>query len=70
MREVQNRKALSYESSNIMTFPDYTKVIQLQRKSFDEVKQKLTALSVPYVLLFPLRLWTAQGSRIDSFDIS
>lgn len=60
--------ALSYQGAKVIIFPDYTKEVQVQRRSYYSVKQKLRALDLPYRLLFPARLRVILQNKTHFFD--
>ena len=40
----------------MMIFPDYTLAVQMQCRSYDQVEQKLWAINLCYMLLYPAKL--------------
>ena len=52
-----------------MIFPDYSRAVQQRQRSFKEVKQKLRAMNLQYMLLFPARLKVIYQSKTLFFDV-
>ncbi|KAJ1190331.1 hypothetical protein NDU88_007069 [Pleurodeles waltl] len=57
-----------YENCKISIYPDYTKKVQGSRKGFMEVKAKLQAMNIRYMLLCPARLKVISGGRSHFFE--
>ncbi|XP_068127183.1 uncharacterized protein [Hyperolius riggenbachi] len=57
-----------FQSSRLMIFPDYTNETQKQRRSFQQVKEKLRELQLPYSMLFPARLRVQDGDKLHFFE--
>ena len=56
LRAARQMGKMHCEGQMVMVFPDYTLHIQQQRQLFLAVKQKLRAMQISYVLLFPAKL--------------
>ncbi|KAJ1173909.1 hypothetical protein NDU88_005733 [Pleurodeles waltl] len=68
LQEVRKYGDPSYESHIICFSPDYTREVQLQRKSFMGVKRKLKELGYTYMLLFPAKLKVLHAGSSHSFQ--
>ncbi|KAJ1118061.1 hypothetical protein NDU88_006256 [Pleurodeles waltl] len=56
------------ENCKISIYPDYTNKVQNSRKGFMEVKAKLRAMNISYMLLYPACLKVLLGGRSHFFD--
>ncbi|KAJ1151353.1 hypothetical protein NDU88_004135 [Pleurodeles waltl] len=61
---------LLYQTSHIMTFPDYTKLVQQQHQSFTAAKQHLRNLKLQYMLLYQARLKVIFNEKTHIFKTS
>ncbi|KAJ1107224.1 hypothetical protein NDU88_004617 [Pleurodeles waltl] len=61
------RKAV-LENGKISIYPDYANKVKNSQKSFLEVKAKLRAMNVRYMLLYPVRLKALSGGRSHFFE--
>ncbi|KAJ1096185.1 hypothetical protein NDU88_001329 [Pleurodeles waltl] len=52
-----------FENRKISIFPDYTNKVQSSQKGFLEVKAKLRAMNIRYMLLYPARLKVISGGK-------
>ena len=68
LRAARSSQDLQFQNSRIMIFPDYSRAVQMRRRSFEEVKQKLRAMNIQYMLLFPARLKIIHQSKTFFFD--
>ncbi|KAJ1092278.1 hypothetical protein NDU88_005389 [Pleurodeles waltl] len=57
-----------FENCKISIYPDYTNKVQTSRKGFMEVKAKLRAMNVRYMLLYSARLKVISGGKSHFFD--
>ena len=57
-----------FENSGIHVYPDYTNKVQQMRKSFIEVKQKLRAMDIRYMLLYPAKLKVISQGKSHFFE--
>lgn len=61
LRESRKIEALHFEGARLMILPDFSVVVQKQRKSFDHVKLALRQKGLKYSMLVPARLWVQDG---------
>ena len=68
LRAARNKGKLTWGSTTIMLFPDYSRATQMKRDKFKECKKKLHERGVSFRMLFPakLRIETGEGER--AFD--
>ncbi|KAJ1164953.1 hypothetical protein NDU88_005385 [Pleurodeles waltl] len=57
-----------FENGKISIYPDYTNKVQNSQKNFLEIKAKLQAMNVRYVLLYPAHLKVLSGGRSHFFE--
>ena len=53
LKVAREKGPLKFENHTIAIYPDYTRRVQEARKSFLSVKQKLKAMDIKYMLLYP-----------------
>ena len=53
-----------------MVFPDYSTQVQKNRRSYNKVKQKLRALGIRYMLMFPAKLKVIYQGKVLFFVTS
>ncbi|KAJ1151199.1 hypothetical protein NDU88_003986 [Pleurodeles waltl] len=68
LREAGCATNLCWNNNKILIFPDYTREVQARRRSFEQVKQKLRAMQLPYLFLFPARLKVIMADKTFFFD--
>ena len=68
LRVAREKAPLKFENHNITIYPDYTQRVQEMRKSFLEVKQKLRAMEVKYMLLYPAKLRVIYKGQSHFFE--
>ena len=56
LRAARSKENVECGGNRVLLFPDYTMRVQQQRRSFLAVKQKLRAMQISYMLLFPAKL--------------
>ncbi|KAJ1093349.1 hypothetical protein NDU88_006453 [Pleurodeles waltl] len=57
-----------FENCKISIYPDYTNKVKSSRKGFLEVKAKLRAMNIRYMLLYPARLKVFSRGKSQFFD--
>ncbi|KAJ1143726.1 hypothetical protein NDU88_010031 [Pleurodeles waltl] len=57
-----------FENLKISIFPEYTNKAQSSRKGFLEVKAKLCAMNIRYMLLYPSRLKVISGGKTQFLE--
>lgn len=68
LRAARETPNLAIENSRISIYPDYTHQVQEQRKSFLGVKQKLRAMELQYMLLYPAKLKVLAQGKAHFFE--
>ncbi|KAJ1205829.1 hypothetical protein NDU88_001255 [Pleurodeles waltl] len=68
LKEERRSEDLQWENHRILIFPDYTREVQTRRRSYEQVKQKLRAMQLSYMLLFPVRLKVIMADRAHFFE--
>ncbi|KAJ1197607.1 hypothetical protein NDU88_001463 [Pleurodeles waltl] len=61
LRAARHSDKAVFENGKISIYPDYTNIVQNSRKISLEVKAKLRAMNIRYMLLYPARLKAALG---------
>ncbi|KAJ1087705.1 hypothetical protein NDU88_000870 [Pleurodeles waltl] len=67
LREARDSDKAVFENGKISIYPDYTNKVKNSRNSFWEVKAKLHAMNIRYMLLYAVRLKLLSGGRSNSF---
>ncbi|KAJ1117900.1 hypothetical protein NDU88_006096 [Pleurodeles waltl] len=68
LRAARESERKIFENCKISIYPDYTNKVQTSRKGFMEVKVKLRAMNVSYMLLYPARLKVISGGKSNFFN--
>ncbi|KAJ1155330.1 hypothetical protein NDU88_008060 [Pleurodeles waltl] len=68
LKEARRTEGLQWENHKILIFPDYTREVQTRRRSYEHVKQKLKAMQLSYMLLFPARLKVLMAGKAYFFE--
>ncbi|KAJ1203766.1 hypothetical protein NDU88_007547 [Pleurodeles waltl] len=68
LRAACNSDKAVFENGNISIYPDYTNKVQKSRKGFLEVKAKLRAMNVRYMLVYSARFKVLSGGRSHLFE--
>ncbi|KAJ1140003.1 hypothetical protein NDU88_006364 [Pleurodeles waltl] len=68
LREARSQPDLRWNNNRILIFLDYTCEVQARRCSYEGVKQKLRAMQLTYMLLFPARLKVLFNGKAFFFD--
>ena len=68
LKAAREKVPLKFENHTITIYPDYTKRVQESRKSFLSVKQKLRAMDIKYMLLYPARLRVIYNGQSHFFE--
>ncbi|KAJ1138204.1 hypothetical protein NDU88_004595 [Pleurodeles waltl] len=63
------KRNLVFQAGHIMILPDYTRLVQTKSKSYDQVKLKLQAMHISFVLLYPTRLCIIHDAKTVFFDM-
>ncbi|KAJ1192470.1 hypothetical protein NDU88_001777 [Pleurodeles waltl] len=67
LRAARESDRAVFENCKISIYPDYTNKVQSSRKGFLEVKAKLRAMNIRYMLLYPARLKVLSGGKSHFF---
>lgn len=67
LRLAREKGTLRYEDKILSIYPDFTMVIQEQRRKFLQAKKQLQQLHIPYAMLFPARLKVTHGGKQHFF---
>lgn len=59
---------LKLDNSTVTFFPDFTQMVQRQRRSFQGLKQRLCDQGLKYAMLFPARLRVEANGKAWFFD--
>ncbi|KAJ1161340.1 hypothetical protein NDU88_001827 [Pleurodeles waltl] len=68
LKEARRSEDLQWENHKILIFTDYTREVQTRRRSYQQVKQKLRAMQLSYMLLFPAWLKVIMAGRAHFFE--
>ncbi|KAJ1142661.1 hypothetical protein NDU88_008974 [Pleurodeles waltl] len=68
LRAARETDNVLLENHKISIYADYTNKVQTSRKGFMEVKAKLRAMNIRYMLLYPAHLKVISGGKSHFFD--
>ena len=68
LKIARERGPLKFENHTVSIYPDYTRQVQEARKSFLLAKQKLRAMEIKYMLLYPAKLKVIYKGKSHFFE--